>query len=216
MLYLCRMQHIKNIIFDYGNVIFDIDFQKTQHSFTELGIKNVERFFAHTGHDPIFNEFETGSISSAEFRDGIRRITQQPTLTDTQIDNAWNTLLIGIPPINHDILLKAKEKYRTFLLSNINEIHMDYINRYLKQEFDVDTNDVFFEKVYYSHLVRLRKPNREIFEFVAQDSNLIPQETLYIDDSPQHLKTAQEMGFNTYLMTKNDSLEKFMYRERYL
>ena len=135
MLYLCRMQHIKNIIFDYGNVIFDIDFKKTQHSFTELGIKNVERFFAHTGHDPIFNEFETGNISSAEFRDGIRRITGQPGLTDAQIDNAWNTLLIGIPPINHDILLKAKEKYRTFLLSNINEIHMDYINRYLKQEF---------------------------------------------------------------------------------
>ena len=216
MLYLCKMQHIKNIIFDYGNVIFDIDFQKTQHSFTELGIKNVERFFAHTGHDPIFNEFETGSISSTEFRDGIRRITGQPSLTDAQIDNAWNTLLIGIPPINHDILLKAKEKYRTFLLSNINEIHMDYINRYLKQEFNVDTNDVFFEKVYYSHLVRLRKPNKEIFEFVAQDSNLIPQETLYIDDSPQHLKTAQEMGFNTYLMTKNDSLEKFIYREGYL
>ena len=137
MLYLCRMQHIKNIIFDYGNVIFDIDFQKTQHSFTELGIKNVERFFAHTGHDPIFNEFETGSISSAEFRDGIRRITGQPNLTDTQIDNAWNTLLIGIPPINHDILLKAKEKYRTFLLSNINEIHMDYINQNLKQEFGI-------------------------------------------------------------------------------
>ena len=216
MLYLCRMQHIKNIIFDYGNVIFDIDFQKTQHSFTELGIKNVERFFAHTGHDPIFNEFETGSISSAEFRDVIRRITGQPNLTDTQIDNAWNTLLIGIPPINHDILLKAKEKYRTFLLSNINEIHMDYINQYLKQEFGIETNDVFFEKVYYSHLVRLRKPNREIFEFVARDSNLLPEETLYIDDSPQHLKTAQEMGFNTYLMTKNDSLEKFMYREGYL
>jgi len=210
------MQHIKNIIFDYGNVIFDIDFQKTQHSFTELGIKNVERFFAHSGHDPIFNEFEKGNISSAEFRDGLRRITEKPELTDAQIDKAWNTLLIGVPPVNHEVLLKAKKKYRTFLLSNINEIHMDYINNYLKQEYHIDSNDVFFEKVYYSHLIRLRKPDREIFDFVARDSNLIPQETLYIDDSPQHLKTATEMGFNTYLMTKEDTLEQYMYRENLL
>ncbi|WP_207422926.1 HAD family hydrolase [Desertivirga brevis] len=207
------MQNIRNIIFDYGNVIFDIDFERTQHSFTEIGIRNVELFFAHTGHDPIFNEFEKGNISSAEFRDGIRRITGKPDLTDLQIDSAWNSLLIGIPPVNHEILLKAKEKYRTFLLSNINEIHLDYINKYLKMEYNVDSNDLFFEKVYYSHLIRLRKPDREIFEFVSLDSNLIPEETLYIDDSPQHLKTAKEMGFNTYLMTKNDSLEKYMYRE---
>jgi len=207
------MQGIKNIIFDYGNVIFNIDFEKTQHSFTELGIKNVERFFAHSGHDPIFNEFEMGNISSAEFRDGIRRITERPDLSDEQIDHAWNTLLIGVPPINHEILLKAKKKYRTFLLSNINEIHLDYILKYLKTEYNINSNDVFFEKVYYSHLVRLRKPNRDIFEFVCKDSKLIPEETLYIDDSPQHLQTGGEIGFKTYLMTKDDTLEKFMYRE---
>ena len=207
------MQGIKNIIFDYGNVIFNIDFEKTQHSFTELGIKNVERFFAHSGHDPIFNAFETGSISSAEFRDGVRRITERPDLSDEQIDRAWNTLLIGVPPVNHEILLKTKKKYRTFLLSNINEIHLDYILKYLKSEYNIDSNDVFFEKVYYSHLVGMRKPNRDIFEFVCSDSNLIPEETLYIDDSPQHLKTGQEIGFKTYLMTKEDSLEMFMQRE---
>ncbi|WP_207532567.1 HAD family hydrolase [Desertivirga arenae] len=207
------MQKIRNIIFDYGNVIFDIDFERTQHSFTEIGIRNVELFFAHTGHDPIFNEFEKGNISSAEFRDGIRRITGKPDLTDLQIDSAWNSLLIGIPPVNHEILLKAKDKYRTFLLSNINEIHLDYINKYLKMEYHIDTNDVFFEKVYYSYLVRLRKPDREIFELVTRDSDILPEETLYIDDSPQHLKTASEMGFKTYLMTKEDTLEKYMYRE---
>jgi len=207
------MENIRNIIFDYGNVIFNIDFEKTQHSFTELGIKNVERFFAHSGHDPIFNEFEKGNISSAEFRDGIRRITERPDLTDDQIDKAWNTLLIGVPPVNHEILLKAKQQYRTFLLSNINEIHLDYINNYLKREYHIESNDVFFEKVYYSHLIRLRKPDPEVFEFVLKDSNLLPEETLYIDDSPQHLKTAREMGFSTYLMTKEDSLEKYMYRE---
>ena len=104
------MDNIKNIIFDYGNVIFLIDFKRTQHTFTELGIANVEQFFAHTGHDPLFNDFEQGLITAAEFRDGFRRITDKPYLTDTQIDDAWNTLLIGVPPVNHEILLKVKEK----------------------------------------------------------------------------------------------------------
>ncbi|MBC8054701.1 MAG: HAD family phosphatase [Sphingobacteriaceae bacterium] len=205
------MENIKNIIFDYGNVIFMIDFLKTQHSFTELGIENVETFFGHAGHDPLFNEFEKGEISAAGFRDGIRRITGRQDLTDKQINDTWNSLLIGIPPVNHHILLEAKKKYRTFLLSNINEIHLDYISDYLIREHQVESNDLFFEKVYYSHLMGKRKPNRDIFEYVLHDSNLEVKETLFIDDSPQHLKTASEMGFQTHLMTKDDSLEKFMY-----
>ncbi|MBC7914974.1 MAG: HAD family phosphatase [Pyrinomonadaceae bacterium] len=206
------MKHIKNIIFDYGNVIFQIDFQKAQNTFTDLGVKNVETFFAHSGHDPLFSEFEKGDITAVQFRDGIRRITQKPELSDQEIDTAWTSLLIGVPPINHEILLKAKKQYRTFLLSNINEIHLNYIHNYLQREHQIESNAIFFEKVYYSHLVRKRKPNRDIFEHVLTDSKLAVSETLFIDDSPQHLKTAHEMGFETHLITKDDSLEKYMYR----
>lgn len=206
------MQNIKNIIFDYGNVILLIDFLKTQNSFTELGIQNVETFFAHTGHNPLFDQFEQGDITAAEFRDGIRKITGRPELSDEQINKAWTSLLIGVPPINHELLLKAKSQYRTFLLSNINEIHLDFIQDYLKREFNIESNDQFFEKVYYSHLVRIRKPNPAIFELVIKENNLKIEETLFIDDSPQHLKTAQALGLHTHLMTKDDSLEKFLYR----
>ena len=206
------MEHIKNIIFDYGNVIFLIDFLKTQKSFTDLGINNVDKFFGHAGHDPLFSEFEKGNITSSEFRDGIRRITGKADLSDQQIDTTWNSLLIGVPPVNHQLLLAAKNKYRTFLLSNINEIHLNFISDYLKREHEVDSNDMFFEKVYYSHLIGKRKPDRDIFEYVIADSDLDITETLFIDDSPQHLKTASEMGFHTHLMTTDDSLEKFMHR----
>lgn len=206
------MQNIKNIIFDYGNVIFLIDFLKTQNSFTELGIQNVETFFAHAGHHSLFDKFETGSISAAEFRNGIREVTGQPDLSDEQIDKAWTSLLIGVPPVNHELLLKAKAQYRTFLLSNINEIHLNFIHDYLKREHQVESNDQFFEKVYYSHLVNIRKPNKEIFELVLQENGLNIEETLFIDDSPQHLKTAKELGLRTHLMTAEDSLEKFLYR----
>jgi glucose-1-phosphatase len=205
------MQNIKNIIFDYGNVIFMIDFKRTQRSFTELGIKNVERFFAHTGHHPLFDEFEKGNISSAEFREGIRSITESPALTDKEIDYAWNTLLIGVPPVNHELLLKAKQKYRTFLLSNNNEIHYNWIIDYLKAEYYIHSNSVFFEKDYYSHLLKMRKPNPDIFEFVLHENNLKPAETLFIDDSPQHLNTAASLGLQTHLLTAEETLESYMY-----
>jgi glucose-1-phosphatase len=203
--------HIKNIIFDYGNVIFLIDFKRTQHTFTELGIENVERFFAHTGHDPLFDEFEQGKITSSEFRDGIRQITGIPTLKDEEIDRAWNTLLIGVPDGNHELLLELKKHYRTFLLSNNNEIHYNWIMNYLKREYGLEDNSIFFEKDYYSHLMGKRKPNRDIFEQVLEENALDPAETLFIDDSPQHLRTAAELGFNTYLLSAPETLQQFIH-----
>lgn len=206
------MDSIKNIIFDYGNVIFMIDFQRTTHSFTELGVKNIDRFFGHTAQHSLFDDFDKGTITAAEFRDGVRNYTGIQELTDEQIDRAWNTLLIGVPPVNHEILLKAKKRYRTFLLSNNNEIHYNWIMDYLKREYHLESNSVFFEKDYYSHLMGMRKPDREIFEFVLKENDLIPKETLFIDDSPQHLETAKKLGLHTHLMTPDDSLEKFMNR----
>lgn len=199
---------IKNIIFDYGNVIFTIDFKRTQAAFEALGIENVEEFYAHKGHDPLFDEFEKGNITAAEFRDGIRKVSQHPELTDQQIDDAWNSLLIGVPDGNHELLLALKQNYRTFLLSNINEIHLAYINKYLKEAFGLDGNESFFEKIYYSHLVGKRKPNHDIFEQVLAENELNPAETLFIDDSPQHLKTAEELGIQTYLMTYPDTIQQ--------
>lgn len=207
------LENIKNIIFDYGNVIFRIDFKRTQKAFEDLGIQNVEAFFAHKGHHLIFDQFETGQITAARFRDGIRDLVANPNLSDQQIDDAWNSLLIGVMEGNHELLLKLKNKYRTFLLSNINEIHLSFITKYLKKEFNLDGNEGFFEKIYYSHLVGKRKPNVEIFEQVLAENNLNPAETLFIDDSPQHLKPASELGINTYLLTYPDSILKVFENE---
>jgi len=201
------MQHIKNIIFDYGNVIFTIDFAKQRQAWTELGISDVDQFYTHKQQDPLFDAFEKGEVAPGEFRDHIRKKIGKPGLTDTQIDNAWNSLLVGVPHGNHELLLDLKSKYRTFLLSNINAIHYDYIMKYLKTDFGFDGNDHLFEKVYYSHLTGKRKPDIAIFEQVLQENNLNPAETLFIDDSPQHLVGAQKVGLQTYLMTAPDSIQ---------
>ncbi|RKR84223.1 putative hydrolase of the HAD superfamily [Mucilaginibacter gracilis] len=208
------MTNIKNIIFDYGNVIFGIDFLLAQKAWTKLGVNNVEQFFGHRQQDEVFSAFEKGEITSEEFRKQIRIKANNASLTDEQIDKAWNAMLLGIADGNHDLLLKVKAKYNTFLLSNINAIHYDFIMDYLKREFGFNGNDHLFNKVYYSHLMGKRKPNADIFEQVLAENNLNPAETLFIDDSPQHLATAEKLGLQVYLMKAPDTIQAFFERER--
>jgi FMN phosphatase YigB (HAD superfamily) len=206
------MPNIKNIIFDYGNVIFSLDFIKSQKAWEELGIGNADEFYSHKVQDPIFTAFERGDVSAREFRDFIRGKLNAPGLTDQQIDRAWNSLLVGIAPGNHELLLDLKTRYRTFLLSNINDIHYDYIMNYLKSDFGFEGNDHLFEKTYYSHLMGKRKPNAEIFEQVLNENKLDPAETLFIDDSPQNIAGAQNLGIQTYLMTFPDTIQALFKR----
>ncbi|MCJ8208942.1 HAD family phosphatase [Mucilaginibacter sp. RS28] len=203
---------IKNIIFDYGNVIFAIDFKRVQQALKDIGINDVDAFYGHLQQDPIFDLLERGQITAAEFRARIRERAGNPDLTDEQIDKAWNSILIGIAEGNHDLLLRVKEHYRTFLLSNINEIHYNYIMDYLKREFDFEGNDHLFEKVYYSHFTGLRKPEHALFKRVLEENGLEASETLFIDDSPQHIASAQQLGIQTFLMTAPDTLQKYFER----
>lgn len=206
------MENIKNIIFDYGNVIFSIDFSLAQNAFAALGISRANEFFGHLQQDAIFDAFDRGEISAAQFRNRIREVTNNPHLTDEQIDNAWNNMLLGIAEGNHELLLKLKSKYRTFLMSNINDIHYTHIMNYLLREFNMTGNDHLFEKVYYSHLVGKRKPDAAFFQQILDENQLNPSETLFIDDSPQHLATAQQLGIQTFLMKAPDTLQLFFER----
>lgn len=196
---------IKNIIFDYGNVIFDIDHQLTIKAFQDLGVKQDASFFGHLQQNPLFDAFEMGKISAEAFRSEIRTITQN-NYSDEHIDTAWNTLLLGIRPGYLEYLTELKSQYRTFLLSNNNEIHYQAILEYLELNCQVKDMSSFFEKDYYSHLMGMRKPNADIFEFVINEHQLAPSETLFIDDSPQHLETAKKLGLHTHLMLRNEDL----------
>lgn len=205
------MSNIKNIIFDYGNVIFEINFERTQNALAQLGINDAKQFFAHQSHSNLFDDFEVAGITPDQFRDGIRVAAGNPHLSDAQIDEAWNSLLIGVSEGNHQVLLDVKEKYRTFLLSNNNEIHYGWIINYLRKEFNIENYDDYFEKAYFSQHMKLRKPNVNIFEQVIKDNNLDPSETLFIDDSPQHIEGAKKAGLNALLMDVHpEKLREFL------
>ena len=201
------MRKIKNILIDYGNVIFMIDFAKSQQAFTQLGISNTAEIFAHSGQIKLFDDFDKGTITPAQFRDGLRELTGNFALKDDEIDKAWNALLIGVPSGKHELLLQLKEHYRTFLLSNNNAIHYAYCMDSIKEQYGLEDNSILFEHTYYSHLMGMRKPNADIFERVLHEQGLLPQETLFIDDSPQHLETAAQLGMHIALCTVDNPIE---------
>ncbi|WP_313514918.1 HAD family phosphatase [Sphingobacterium sp.] len=204
------MQKVKNVILDYGNVIFMIDFPKVRQAFMDIGIKNVDEFFGHHGQDSLFDAFDKGEISVPEFRDGVRKKADRYDLSDEQIDTAWNSLLIGVPEGKHEILENLRDNYRTFLCSNNNELHYAYCMNHIQEKYGVPSNDVFFERTYYSHLEGLRKPDAAIFERVLEQNNLIPEESLFIDDSPQHLEGAKKIGIQTVLCSAERPLEQIV------
>ncbi|MFB9845460.1 HAD family hydrolase [Mucilaginibacter ginsenosidivorans] len=207
------MQNIKNIIFDYGNVIFLLDFQKLREGWESIAISGPDAFFSHGVQHPIFDQFDKGLISPAEFRNFIREKSGKEGITDEEIDAAWNSLLLGVDDGTHDILAELNKKYRTFLLSNINPIHYGYIMDYLKEEFGFENNDHLFEKTYYSHFVGLRKPDSAFFEKVLNENGLVPGETLFIDDIAANLEPAKALGIQTFLMQAPDTVQAFIKRE---
>lgn len=206
------MKKVENIILDYGNVIFMIDFLRAARAFTALGIKNVDKFFGHAGQDPLFDAFDKGEIDRNYFRGEIRQHAINPALSDEEIDEAWNALLIGVPEGNHEILTALNGKYRSFLLSNNNEIHYDYCMQHIQDKYGVQDNSGFFERTFYSHLMGLRKPDAAIFEKLIEETGIRSEETLFVDDSPQHLATARTLGFQTELCTKELPLEAIVHK----
>ena len=204
------MKNIKNIILDYGNVLFDIDLLKLRQSFIDLGIPDVDAFYGHKAQHALFDAFDKGIITAAQFRSELRNATGNSELTDQAIDGAWNSLLIGVRPGHHELLLRLKKQYRTFLLSNNNEIHYQWIMEHLDHKFGLTGNADFFEKDYYSHLMRMRKPDKEIFQFVLDTHELNPAHTLFVDDSPQHIEAAKQLGLQAHLLNTGDMLLRLL------
>ena len=138
-------------------------------------------------------------ISSQDFREELKKQCK-PGTSDADIDAAWNAMLLDLPKKRLDLLLNIKNTYRTFLLSNTNEIHMVFINNYLQKMFQIKNLEKHFEKVYLSYEVKMRKPDAEIFELILNQNNLLKEETLFIDDSLQHVDSARSLGLSTILL----------------
>ena len=198
-----NLNGIKNIIFDLGGVILDIDYNLTVKAFEGIGIPNFKEQYSKMSQSNLFDNIETGKISPEEFRNLIRKVAKKE-FSDTQIDTAWNALILHLPQHRIELLKKLGTEYRIFLLSNTNKIHYDDYSVIIKRENGIEGLEPLFEKTYLSHEMGLRKPDPEIFQAVLNENNLVPKETLFIDDSPQHITSAKTLGIVAYHLENED------------
>ncbi len=201
---------LKNIIFDLGAVLINIDYKKTEQSFIQLGYYNFEEMYSQFSSDKLFEKLETGEISEADFYKKILALNNNVN-TDIEIKEAWNKILLDWRAESLHYLETLAPMYKLFLLSNTNAIHKKAFLASLKKETGRDTIDNLFTKSYYSHEIHLRKPNDDIFEFVAKDSNIKKEETLFIDDSYNNIETAKKLGFKTHLLLSTERIEDLKY-----
>lgn len=190
------MQAIHNLIFDFGGVLLNIDFGKTLQAFERLGIDRMSSAFTGFSQSSLFDRLETGKITPASFFGGLREMFEI-TLTDDELADAWNALLLDLPPERVELLRKAAKHYRIFLLSNTNEIHYRQYNGAFREVWGHDF-DALFEKAWWSFRIGLRKPDRDIFEWVLKDAGLDPAATLFIDDTLRHVEGARLTGLHGY------------------
>lgn len=196
------MQGIKNIIFDLGGVIINLDTQKTITEFTRLTGKQFDKIYSPASQIDLFNQFDKGLIQEFDFFERLKQELQFKGHA-AELIRAWNAMLLDVPEERLDILVEMKHNYNTYLLSNTCETHIESFEEDLYKVHGIKNFNDYFDKVYYSCRVGLRKPDKEIFELVLNENNLKPEETVFIDDSPQHVKGAGACGINAYLLQKN-------------
>lgn len=190
---------LKNIIFDLGGVIINIDYNKAAAAFKNLGIVDFDNFYSKAKQSTLFDEFEKGNISNEEFRNELKNFLPEG-ISDEQIDACWNAMLMEIPQERFNFLNSIKDKYRIFLLSNTNSIHIKEFTRLNDEKFGVGNFEALFENVHYSCKMGMRKPDAEIFEYVLNENALVKEETLFIDDSIQHINGANSIELKAELL----------------
>jgi FMN phosphatase YigB (HAD superfamily) len=195
----------KNIIFDLGGVLLRLDYNASKEAFEKLGITNFNDLFSQAQQTGLFDEYETGKCSTPYF---INKLLEKLPIgtTPNQVVAAWNAMIFDFPSDNLAYLQELKNSHRLFLLSNTNDIHIQAVHRALEKACGEKSLAVFFEKAYFSSDIGLRKPHVEIFDFVCHENQLIPSETLFIDDTEQHIRGAEKAGLNFFLFPQNELL----------
>ncbi len=211
--FLCSMEGIKNIIFDLGGVILNIDYNYTSSAFRELGFDRFDEQYSQLKQTGLFDDLETGKIGQREFFDAIREVSGV-NISDSDITAAWNEMLLDFPLRRLQILQQVQLHYNTFLLSNTNEIHEKAFNDMLNTYNGIPNIALFFNKVYLSHRIGMRKPNANVFQYILDQNGLEPEETLFIDDSPQHIAAAEALGIRTIHLTNGMTLEDDIFKPK--
>lgn len=204
-----QLKNVNNLIFDLGGVIINLDFQAAYEHFSKLSGLSISEIIGRTDSLMLFVDYEKGLITSSEFRQNMRDLLDIST-TDESIDQAWCAMLGDIPVARLKLLKRLKNTYRTFALSNTNDIHVRKFNDIVKKSLgNADLLGNHFEEIYFSHEMKMRKPDSEIYLRVLQEQQLKPQQTLFIDDNQGNIDGAANLGIQTLHLKDPEQLIPF-------
>ena len=201
------MTTINNVLFDFGKVLLNFDNDNAKTYFKNIGVNDYDKQVMALHAENIFNKLETSELSVDQF---INTISQKlkGLVSDTDIKNAWNSILLDYRTESMKYLERLKNRFNLYLLSNTNALHHEQFDRILFNQLGVKSLDSYFTKVYYSHQIGMRKPDRKIYEFVLNDAGIKAAETLFIDDLPENIAVASSLGFQTHLLLPEERIEK--------
>lgn len=193
----------KLIVFDYGGVIIDLFPEKTRNAFLRLGIKNPDELYSPNGQIKLFDEFDKGMIQPSDFLKELKKYFHSSVKLE-EITEAWNAMLGLINTEKLEFIALLRKKCKVCILSNTNEIHLSYVKQKF-QDIHFPGIEHFFDEVYYSCRLGMRKPEKEIFELVMKKYNVHPKEILFIDDTQMHIDGAKMLGWSTLKVNRNEN-----------
>mgnify|MGYP001329311870 CR=1 FL=1 len=197
------MKNANAIIFDLGGVILNIDYRLTIAAFEKLGVKNADLFYSKKEQNPIFDKIEIGEITANYFLDELQKKTNNAEIK--QLESAWNAMLLDLPESRLNHIQKLSKNYKIFLLSNTNEIHFNAFRKMIGEKRWLKFSSLF-TKMYLSHEIGFRKPNKEAFQIILDENKLKANEVFFIDDSPQHIKAARSLGIQSHYLLEGEEI----------
>jgi putative hydrolase of the HAD superfamily len=204
------MQSRKAIIFDLGGVILNIDYNKTSEAFKKAGVQNIDDMYSQKTADMLFRNLEEGKITEAAFFNSLRAVSGI-ALSDQQITEAWNSMLLDFRKETLDFITTLRPRYKVYLLSNTNSIHLrEFYNIYKRLERD-ELFEELFDAVYYSHLIGYRKPDAAAYQYVLEKNLLKAEECVFVDDSFQNIEGARLAGLEAIFLAAGERVERLKY-----
>ena len=197
------MKNANAIIFDLGGVILNIDYRLTIAAFEKLGVKNADLFYSKKVQNPIFDKIEIGEITANYFLDELQKKTNNAEIK--HLESAWNAMLLDLPESRLNHIQKLSKNYKIFLLSNTNEIHINAFRKKIGEKRWLQFSSLF-TKMYLSHEIGFRKPNKEAFQIILDENKLKANNVFFIDDSPQHIKAARSLGIQSHYLLEGEEI----------
>ena len=203
------MTKIKNIVFDMGGVLIDLDWSACVKAFEEIGFPQAKDLLSPYLPSGIFMQLEKGIVTPEQFYQNINDNTDKE-ISAEQIDTALNKFLLKLPIYKLEMLRKLKESYNVYMLSNTSSIMLSHIDAHMFTQEGL-TWESYFHHRYLSFDMQILKPNSEIYRVMLEDGGMIPEETLFLDDSQANIDAAKKLGIQTYHVLPMEDYRNYIY-----